>query len=968
MTLKPITTLLVSLSLLLLPVLSATAQVVDDFTITHIGAAEGLSSQRIYDIRQTDDGAVWWSNKDNVERYNGVRLKSYHLGSTTTFNHSGGRIFKFAHHTPPANDKQQPASRPLVVFDNKGGIFTYDEADDDFVQQADLKAMTGSDVLLNDVLLADSGAWIAMREGVWFLKGANGGRTATQLLPVVKGQFANLIVPSKSGFLLCMRDGVLGYRMPHHAIPQNNPKLSRLMQASIESAYYDASTDIVWLGSYQSGLHMLRFTGNGHHVTHCAFPAPSMHSPIRCICPYNDDVMLVGIDGLGVYKIARHPSPADPISGTLLFNANEGHEGVLHGNGIYSMICDTWGNIIIGSYSGGIDIARPVGSTPAIYRHERGNTQSLLNDRVNCVAQFPDGTLVMGTDNGVSLLNPLTHHWQHLCHDAVVLSFCFTPQGTLLAATYGKGVYEITRQGHQRQCYHAHDGVLTDDHVYKLLFDHRGSLWMGCLDGDLVEHTGSSTRYYPINNVQDILQLPDRRIAVGTANGVWLIDTHTGGVTKLDYAPKGTDDINYYVNTLYMDDDNRLWIGTDGGGIYIYHLNTRESRQVTTANGLPSNVVSSLCKDVKGRVLVTTERGLAFALDSRATRFVNVNYCYGIEREYSSRAVVRLQNGFMLYGTTSGALLIDPENIQKINYSARLKLTGVSCRNDSTQQFRQQIHRMLQEHELQLSYSQRTFELHFEAINLRNQFDIVYQYQMDGGSWSRPDDQQYIRFTNLEAGSHELRLRSVSRTCGEVLNEVVLNVRIGQPWWNTWWMWTVYLCLLFLAFYGAWRVYQLHEKYMRLVISTPRLEDPAVQPAPELAAGEHSEHGEDGKDSDDGDDGKDSDDGKNSDDGKDFVDKVTHLVIDNLSDTTFNIDRLCREMAMSRTLFYVKLKSYTGKSPQDFIRIIRLERAASLLRKGRNVSDAAALAGFDNAKYFSTIFKKYFGVSPSKYG
>ena len=72
-------------------------------------------------------------------------------------------------------------------------------------------------------------------------------------------------------------------------------------------------------------------------------------------------------------------------------------------------------------------------------------------------------------------------------------------------------------------------------------------------------------------------------------------------------------------------------------------------------------------------------------------------------------------------------------------------------------------------------------------------------------------------------------------------------------------------------------------------------------------------------------------------------------------------------MAMSRTLFYVKLKSYTGESPQDFIRIIRLERAASLLRNGRSVTDAAALSGFDNPKYFSTVFKKYFGVSPSKY-
>ena len=91
------------------------------------------------------------------------------------------------------------------------------------------------------------------------------------------------------------------------------------------------------------------------------------------------------------------------------------------------------------------------------------------------------------------------------------------------------------------------------------------------------------------------------------------------------------------------------------------------------------------------------------------------------------------------------------------------------------------------------------------------------------------------------------------------------------------------------------------------------------------------------------------------------------LVIDNLSDADFTIDRLCREMAMSRTLFYVKLKSYTGKSPQDFIRIIRLERAAALLRSGKQVTDVAALTGFDNPKYFSTVFKKYFGVSPSKY-
>lgn len=98
-----------------------------------------------------------------------------------------------------------------------------------------------------------------------------------------------------------------------------------------------------------------------------------------------------------------------------------------------------------------------------------------------------------------------------------------------------------------------------------------------------------------------------------------------------------------------------------------------------------------------------------------------------------------------------------------------------------------------------------------------------------------------------------------------------------------------------------------------------------------------------------------------------FVERATQLVLDNLSNTDFNIDRLCRELAMSRTLCYGKLKTLTGQSPQDFIRLIRLEQAALFLRQGQSVLDVSIKAGFVNVKYFSTVFKKQFGVSPSKY-
>ncbi|WP_409446859.1 helix-turn-helix transcriptional regulator, partial [Escherichia coli] len=76
---------------------------------------------------------------------------------------------------------------------------------------------------------------------------------------------------------------------------------------------------------------------------------------------------------------------------------------------------------------------------------------------------------------------------------------------------------------------------------------------------------------------------------------------------------------------------------------------------------------------------------------------------------------------------------------------------------------------------------------------------------------------------------------------------------------------------------------------------------------------------------------------------------------------------LCREMAMGRTLFFGRLKSLTGKTHQENIRILELERAAELLKQKTPVTEVAVMTGFANSKYFSTIFKKHFGVSPSKY-
>lgn len=96
--------------------------------------------------------------------------------------------------------------------------------------------------------------------------------------------------------------------------------------------------------------------------------------------------------------------------------------------------------------------------------------------------------------------------------------------------------------------------------------------------------------------------------------------------------------------------------------------------------------------------------------------------------------------------------------------------------------------------------------------------------------------------------------------------------------------------------------------------------------------------------------------------------KAITLVETNLSDSLFGVEKMASEIGMSRANLHKKLKSITGFAPGDFIRNIRLKRAANLLRnKADSVTQIGLAVGFEDPSYFSKSFKKQFGVTPSEY-
>lgn len=99
-----------------------------------------------------------------------------------------------------------------------------------------------------------------------------------------------------------------------------------------------------------------------------------------------------------------------------------------------------------------------------------------------------------------------------------------------------------------------------------------------------------------------------------------------------------------------------------------------------------------------------------------------------------------------------------------------------------------------------------------------------------------------------------------------------------------------------------------------------------------------------------------------------FLLQLIEIIKANLSNSDLKIDDLGKELGMSHTPFYKKIKQLTNQTPNDFLKNIRLEQARKLLTdKNLNISEIAYLTGFSSPKYFRECFKKQYGQSPSEY-
>lgn len=101
---------------------------------------------------------------------------------------------------------------------------------------------------------------------------------------------------------------------------------------------------------------------------------------------------------------------------------------------------------------------------------------------------------------------------------------------------------------------------------------------------------------------------------------------------------------------------------------------------------------------------------------------------------------------------------------------------------------------------------------------------------------------------------------------------------------------------------------------------------------------------------------------------KHLLNMMNAWLYNHISDPMLSVDQVAEAMGYRRSIFFKKVKALTGQTPADYIKTLRMNRAAELLQKETiTVAEVCYKVGISDPHYFTKVFKQKFGMSPKKY-
>lgn len=779
---------------------------------THLTTDDGLSQSTVLCTLKDKYGFIWFGTYDGLNRYDGYHFTVYR--------------------NTAKNPQSLVSSSVLTLFEDKHGtlwigtnegLSKYNQATDSFTNYRPtgrMGSLSGNTIVsICEDYLGD--LWVATNRGLnvlnvktnrfryYYANPANKDSLSSSLVTsVFEDNKHNMWVGTDGGLNLYDRKRNQFVKFFHQ-----DKDTSSISSNELRGIVQDDFGNL-WIPTAASGLNKYNYSNHTFSVYKNNVKNPrsiSSNSIYSLAKGVNGTLWIATENGLNCFDARKNEF--------TVYNNNPDDINSLNGKSIRSILQDKQGILWVTIYSGGInkyDKSLPLFD---VY-HSKGVKSTGLTYRV--VTSFEEGrngSIWIGTDGGgLNLLNPKTGIFRHYLHDStnanslpvnsILNMLRHKGSPCLWLGTYGGGVvyFDPDKNTFKRYGKGTGPGQLSDDHIYALMEDHAGNLWIGTNGGALNELNPATdkitrypadilrpedTRFLNNNNVRALYEDRQDNIWVGTYNdGISVLNPTTKIFTRLNKGNSGLS--NNIVYCIKSDSKGNIWVGTMGGGLNLWDAKRNRFTPYTVDNGLCNNVVNSIVEDTHGFLWLSTDNGIS-RFDPVKRSFHNFDLNNGLQsRDFVLHSGFRASNGELYFGGVNGFNVVDPASISRNPNVPPIVITDFQLFNQSVSVNTKNsplTGPITDVKEITLNHNQSVLTFEFSALDFTVPEKNTYAYMLEGfdKNWNYAGTRHQATYTNLDPAEYTFRIIAANNDGVWNKKGKSLKLIIQPPYWATWW-------------------------------------------------------------------------------------------------------------------------------------------------------------------------------------
>jgi ligand-binding sensor domain-containing protein/AraC-like DNA-binding protein len=480
--------------------------------------------------------------------------------------------------------------------------------------------------------------------------------------------------------------------------------------------------------------------------------------------------------------------------------------------------------------------------------------------------------------------------------------------------------------------------------AYYLFEDDKNRLWIAtCLGGifvvDKQKLMQSQGRYVAEKNFNIQNGLPGsfvNQIIPDKEGNVWSL-LYKNGIVKIDIKNDKIKKIhlkhetgNNHPNYLLSDNEGFMWIGFSDGLVRMNPNN--EEAGFIRLNTFEDSEILSMTEEGQHLWITTTEG--VWALDKRTLELRRLN----ITNQLFSAGFYDKSTQTIYLGASDLLVSFPPSLLNQPETNFPIMLTAFYVNGEPYHSGNLSIRYM---RDAKLNHKQNNLSFEFSNLQYSSEQENKFVYRLEGidKQWKIPKLPQVnrISYPNLGAGKYRLFISKLDSSGNPGKDPFVFSFIISPPWYYS----LVAKCIYIFLIVGfmSWIIifFRMRNKS---VFSSHSIENPAV-PKPVEANNPPVDK---------------------------LLSGITQIIEDHIADTDLNVNALSHLSGTGSKQIYRKTKQLTGMSPVEYIRSLRMKKAATLLSENKyTVSEVMYKVGFSSSSYFAKCFQAEFGKSPKEY-